>query len=355
MTGPQEIGASGRTILVVDDRADTGVSIRGRLERRGHRVLVAEDVPSAIALLGNETVHVMLLSHLSAIANVDELLAGIREHDRLVQVVVEPAAEDDALLLAIDLALRTYDHVGRLHIAERIKTELLASVSHELRTPINVILGYVDLLREGTFGPYPADAIPVVDKVRHNASYLLQLVEEFLDLAKLEAGGITLRNEPVALAPLLRELGEWFGLLVRTRPIQFVTEVADELPAIAADPGKLRIVIQNLLSNAAKFTRAGTIRLSAATRHDGRVAIRVSDTGPGIAAEDQEAIFDVFHQLRPHDAETKGAGLGLALARRFARMMGGDVLVESAVGAGSTFTLVLPGDTRGAIGGRATA
>src|SRR5579862_4301226 len=303
MTGPQEIGASGRTIVVVDDRAET----RPLLERRGHRVLVAENVPSALALLGNETVHVMILGHLRAAANVDELMTRVRERDRLLQVVVEPAADDQALLLAVDIALKTYDQVGRLHIAERLKTELLASVSHELRTPLNVILGYVDLLQEGTFGPCPVDAIPVVDKIRHNASYLLELVEEFLDLAKLEAGGAPLRVESVALAPLLRELGEWFALLVRTRPIEFVTHLADDLPTVAADRAKLRVVIQNLLSYAAKFTRAGTIRLSAATRSDARVAICVSDTGPGIAAEDREAIFDIFHQLRPHDLETRGA------------------------------------------------
>jgi signal transduction histidine kinase len=350
MSGSQEIGASGRTILIVDDRVET----RRILARRGHRVLAAKDVPSALAILGDETVHVMILGHLRAAANVDELMARVRERDRLVQVVVEPAG-DDALLLAVDLALKTYDQVGRLHIAERLKTELLASVSHELRTPLNVILGYVDLLREGTFGPCPADALPVVDKVRHNASYLLELVEEFLDLAKLEAGGTPLRLESVALGPLLRELGEWFALLVRTRPIEFVTDLADDLPTVAADRAKVRVVIQNLLSNAAKFTRAGTIRLSAVRRDDARVAICVSDTGPGIAAEDREAIFDVFHQLRPHDLETKGAGLGLALARRFARMMGGDVLVESAVGAGSTFTLLLPHETRGAIGDHTTA
>ena len=353
MTGPHEIGASGRTILVVDDRAEP----RRVLERRGHRVLGAKDVLSAIPLLGNETVHVMLLGHLRAAPNVDELMARVRERDRLVQLVVEPPGGDEALLLAVDLALKTYDQVGRLHIAERLKTELLASVSHELRTPLNVILGYVDLLQEGTFGPCPADAIPVVDKIRHNASYLLELVEEFLDLAKLEAGGAPLRVESVALAPLLRELGEWFTLLVRTRPIEFLSDLADDLPIVAADRAKLRVVIQNLLSNAAKFTRTGTIRLSAGKRSDARVAICVSDTGPGIAAEDREAIFDVFHQLRPHDPDTKGAGLGLALARRFARLMGGDILVESTVGAGSTFTVLLPTGTArgGAIGDHPTA
>ena len=353
MTGSQEISASGRTILIVDDRAEA----RRLLERRGHRVLVAEDTLSALSLLGNETIHVMILGHRHAATSVDELMARVRERDRLVQIVVAPATGDEALLLPVDLALKTYDQVGRLHIAERLKTELLASVSHELRTPLNVILGYVDLLREGTFGAFPADAIPVVDKIHHNASYLLELVEEFLDLAKLEAGGAPLRVESVALTPLLRELGEWFTLLVRTRPIEFVCDLADDLPIVAADRAKLRVVIQNLLSNAAKFTRAGTIRLSAARGSDARVGIRVSDTGPGIAAEDREAIFDMFHQLRPHDLETRGAGLGLALARRFARLMGGDIVVESTVGAGSTFTLLLPvGTARGdTIGDHTTA
>src|SRR5262249_49703002 len=121
-----------------------------------------------------------------------------------------------------------------------------------------------------------------------------------------------------------------------------VSDVPDRLPAVTAEAAKLRIVVQNLLSNAEKFTKRGEIRLKAEVLPAGRVAIHVSDTGPGLAPEHHEKIFDIFHQLRPHDAETKGAGLGLALARRFAHMMEGDITLHSVVGQGTTFTVVLP-------------
>src|SRR5262244_1814234 len=129
---------------------------------------------------------------------------------------------------------------------------------------------------------------------------------------------------------------------MRGRPLDFRVDVPATLPAVAADGAKLRVVIQNLLSNAEKFTERGEIELSALALHGRQVAIRVRDTGPGIAPEHHEAIFDIFHQLRPHDGQTKGIGLGLALARRFARMMDGDITVESAVGSGTVFTVVLP-------------
>src|SRR5439155_10356281 len=125
-------------------------------------------------------------------------------------------------------------------------------------------------------------------------------------------------------------------------PVAFEADIPPGVPTLAAESAKLRVVVQNLLSNAAKFTGEGRIRLAAATLADGRVAIRVSDTGPGIAPEHHEAVFDMFRQLRPTDGRRDGVGLGLALARRFARLMGGDITVESAVGQGATFTVVLP-------------
>jgi len=124
--------------------------------------------------------------------------------------------------------------------------------------------------------------------------------------------------------------------------VEFRIDVPEELPAVAADGAKLRVVIENLLSNAEKFTERGQIELSAVALDGGQVAIRVRDTGPGIAPEHHEAIFEIFHQLRPHDGQTKGVGLGLALARRFARMMEGDITVESGVGSGTVFTVTLP-------------
>jgi signal transduction histidine kinase len=357
--------SSGRTILVVDDQVDALTTIRELLEHEGHRVVTAENGAQALELLQREPVQVLVVDYFMPVMNGEELIAHVRERDSVVQIVLQTgfASEKpprdmvqrlgiqgfhsksdgpERLLVWIDVALKAYDQLAQLHISERLKTELLANVSHEFRTPLNVILGYIDLLREGTFGPCTPESLPVFEKVHGNATYLLQLVEEFLDLTKLETGGGAVRHEAVDLAPFLRELGESFALLVRTKPVQFRLEIPDRLPAISAEAAKLRVVIQNLLSNAEKFTERGHIRLSAEVVAGDRVAIRVTDTGPGIPREHHEAIFDIFHQLRPHDGRTKGVGLGLALARRFARVMEGDIAVESAPGEGTTFTVLLP-------------
>jgi signal transduction histidine kinase len=356
------VQASGRTILVVGEVGDTLASVRSVLEDEGHHVLTAESAASAVGLVAGEPVELVVVGYVDALANDGELVQRMRERHPLVRIIVRGRerhppealrrlaidgyhADDDGpdrLLLAVDVALDVYEQLSQLRVAERSKIELLANVSHELRTPINVIVGYIDLMREGAFGECPPDTGSVLEKLRANAGYLLELVEEFLDFSRIEASTTGVRAEAVELAPLLRDLGDWFTVLMRARSVEFVATVASDLPRVAAEPAKIRIVVQNLLTNAAKFTEAGQIRLAAERLGVDRVAIRVSDTGPGIAPEHQEIIFDAFRQLRPHDAQRKGIGLGLALARRFARMMGGDVTVESAVGRGSTFTVLLP-------------
>jgi len=361
----REMTSSSRTILVVDDHADTLESVRALLECEGHRVLTASSGAEALALLDRESIQLAVIDLRMPSMSGEELVGAIRQRDSLLQIVVQTAEAGDGprallrrlaiqgyhdkadgperLLQTIDGALKAYDQLAQLHVAERLKTELLANVSHEFRTPLNIIIGYIDLLREGTFGACPSEFNAVFDKVLANGAYLLDLVEEFLDLSKLEAGAMRLRQELVQLTPFLRELGESFSLLVRTKPVEFRADIPDHLPAVIAESAKLRVIIQNLLSNAAKFTKVGHIGLEVRTVDERRVAIRVSDTGPGIAPEDHEAIFDMFHQLRPADAESRGsAGLGLALARRFARMMNGDITVESTLGAGTVFTVIVP-------------
>jgi signal transduction histidine kinase len=359
---------TGRTVLVVDDQPDTLISLRLLLERQGHRVLAAQTGTDALRILEQEPVQLLLVDHRMPEMDGEELIARVRPRDALIQIVLitghggdsprellarlpiqgyhDKADGPERLLQWVDVALGAYDQLAQLHIAERLKTELLANVSHEFRTPLNIIVGYVELLREGTFGTCPEETQPVFGKVLGNAAYLLDLVEEFLNFAKLEAGALAADPEDVPLTPFLRELGDSFALLVRGKPVEFVTEVPGDLPVIPVDRAKLRVVIQNLLSNAAKFTAHGRIRLGAELLNDGRVAVHVSDTGPGIPVEHQQSVFDIFHQLSPHDQETKGIGLGLALARRYARMMGGDVTLESTVGVGSTFTVVLPSRRR---------
>jgi signal transduction histidine kinase len=261
--------------------------------------------------------------------------------DRLaIHSYVHEADGPDRLLGAIDAARRSFLAIDQAQASDRLKVELLASVSHEFRSPLHIILGYLELAREGAFGEYPDGLHDALDKVAWNAGSLLELVEDFLDLAKLESGTVSV--ERLDVGALVRTLVGDNELLVNGRPITLRTEVPKAVPLVVADAAKLRVVVQNLLTNALKFTERGDVVVTVESPLDGLVQIRVRDTGPGIPAESREAIFDLYRQLQPGDMRRRGVGLGLALARRFARAMGGELGVESTVGVGSTFTLTLP-------------
>ncbi len=355
-----QVKPSGRTVLVVDDQAETLTSVRMLLEREGHRVLVADSGAKALALLAREAVQLMLVDYFMPVMSGEVLVRTVRERDRLVQIVLQtgyagekPPREmlrrlaiqgyhdktdgPESLLLWVDVALKAHDQLAELHAADRLKTEMLASVSHEFRTPLNIIVGYIYLLREGTFGSYPREVVAVLERVLASASHLNGMVEEFLDISRLEVAPEAVAT--LALGPFLHDLAAAFALDADAGPVAFRTDLPDDLPAVAVDTAKLRVVVESLLANARQFTTAGEIRLSAAATADDRVAIRVRDTGAGIPAAEHEAIFDVHGRTRVGGG---APGLGLALARRFARLMGGELTVESTVGAGSTFTLVLP-------------
>lgn len=335
------------------------------LETARHRVVAVHDGRSLFAALESESPAVVVVDPDVVGLPSAEVLEVLRERDPLVQVVLEtsiaggtppclvlagpelhgchtPSDGLERLRLAVAAAAVTHERLAQLSIAVRLKTELIASVSHELRTPLSVIMGYVELLRDGTFGACAPEAMGVLEKVAGNAGSLLHLIEEFLDLTRIETSGARLRRERVPLGPFLHDLAESFTLLVRSKPLRFIAELPDALPTVLADAAKLRVVVQNLLSNAAKFTMQGFVRLDAEVRGDGRVAIHVTDSGPGIAPEDQDAIFEVFHQVNVGAVDGKGIGLGLALARRFARLMDGEIEVESALGRGARFTVLLP-------------
>jgi signal transduction histidine kinase len=366
MSGRRFVKPSGRTVLVVDDQIETLESVRLLLEREGHRVLTAGSGMDALNLLSSDHAQLMLVDYFMPVMNGEDLIHHIRERDQIAQIVLQtgyagekPPREmlrrlaiqgyhdksdgPERLLVWVDASLKAYDQLAQLHAAERAKTELLANVSHEFRTPLNVVVGYVELLREGAISPDESTA--VYDKVLMNTKYLIDLVEEFLNCSKIEAGAMQVTRETVDLTPFLRERAEAWTLLIRTKPVQFQSDIPDNLPLVAAEPAKLRMVVENLLTNAGKFTERGHIRLSAASLPDGRVAIRVSDSGPGIAPENHERIFEIFQQLQPHDGTKSGVGLGLALARRLARMMEGDITLESSLGQGTIFTLTLPAAT----------
>jgi len=351
-------------VLVVDYDVTRLARTRAMLESEGHLVAVARDSAMAAAV-ADASIGVLLLADEMQLVPTRRLVGNLREHVSAVQLVllasersgqlsretlerlgvhsyVFEADGPERLVTAVDAALRTHALVAQAQASDRLKMELLASVSHEFRSPLHIILGYLELAREGAFGAVSAGLGDALDKITWNGGHLLELVEGFLDLAKLETS--TPKIERVDVGRLVRALVVDNELLIQARPIALRAEVAGRLPQVLAEGAKLRVILQNLLTNALKFTEGGEVVVSTDVPRADAVRIRVRDTGPGIPAEARERIFELFQQLHPGDMHKKGVGLGLALARRFARAMGGDLTVESVVGEGSTFTLTVPAE-----------
>ncbi len=234
--------------------------------------------------------------------------------------------------------------------ASRAKSEFLATVSHELRTPLNAIGGYAQLLDMGLHGPVTDAQRADLARIQRSQRHLLGLINEVLNLARLESGTVTYDLRPTlvadavaAVTPLVEPQRTAKDIALDVR----VPEAAGRAPVpVLADPDKLQQVLLNLLSNAIKFTPAGglvTVELLDVPDAQGRALLRVSDTGIGVPADRLEAIFEPFVQVgRSFKTPAEGTGLGLAISRDLARGMGGDLTAESTLGAGSTFTLALP-------------
>jgi signal transduction histidine kinase len=249
--------------------------------------------------------------------------------------------------------------------ANRAKSEFLANVSHELRTPLNAIVGFVDLLRDGVYGELGNRQIGPVDRIASSANHLRQLVDQVLDLAKMAAGRLEFHPEPLNLHSFVLDVASEIEALVSERGLNFSVAVSPTLPRVRTDPMHLRQILVNLLGNAVKFTPTGGVAVRAHVVSDaselpqgarlfGRpsgsswMAVQVADSGIGIALLDRVRIFDEFEQVNPGprgDSARRGTGLGLPISRRLARLLGGDVTVESEVGRGSTFTVWLPLDS----------
>jgi signal transduction histidine kinase/DNA-binding response OmpR family regulator/HAMP domain-containing protein len=259
----------------------------------------------------------------------------------LEQRVRERTAElvqaNQALETARDLALE----------ANRAKDAFLAVMSHELRTPLNAIIGYCDYWLNEADEHDPKEMLDDLRKMQVSGRHLLTLINDILDLAKIQAGKMVLEVGDFQLPPLLEELKEWVEPLVRKNGNVLAVDVATDLASMRADRTRVRQVLLNLLSNAAKFTSDGTIRLQA-VRHFGparseEIVFRVSDSGVGMKPEDLKRLFQPFVQVDSSSTRKhEGTGLGLAICRKLCEMMGGVIEVESGVGIGTTFTVRLP-------------
>jgi len=226
--------------------------------------------------------------------------------------------------------------------ANRAKSEFLATMSHELRTPLSAILGYTSLLLDGSFGRLegiPADLLPRIDR---NAAELLELITTVLDLSRLEAGRLPVAVRAVRVSEVIEELKAETQEIQARSQLEFVWQVEAELPLLQTDPGKLKIVLKNLLRNAVKFTPSGRISIAARPQQEG-IEFRVTDTGIGIPQEALGVIFEPFRQVE-HLATrpSGGTGLGLHIVKRLLEVLGGTIRVESEVGRGSTFYVWVP-------------
>lgn len=241
--------------------------------------------------------------------------------------------------------------------ANRMKSEFLANVSHELRTPLNAIVGFIDLLREGVYGELtPRQSVPV-ERIEASANHLRILVDQVLDLAKIAAGKLDVQMETIVLRPFLLDVTTEMESLGSEKGLAISLTLGAALPTVRADPTHLRQILINLIGNACKYTDSGVIAVRAAasdepdsprlrqTAASRWLCIAVTDSGPGIPLAAQQRIFEEFEQIdagsRTH-SERRGTGLGLPISRRLAQAMGGDVILESEPGRGSTFTLWLP-------------
>jgi signal transduction histidine kinase len=259
---------------------------------------------------------------------------------------VEVSNRDELGLLAANLN-RMSDELGRLYqqleTANRHKSEFLANMSHELRTPLNAVIGFSEALQERMFGQLNEKQGEYVNDIHASGKHLLSLINDILDLSKIEAGKMELEPSDFQL----RELLETTITLMRERAMrQGITvslDVPPEIGNIRADERKVKQVMLNLLSNAVKFTPQGG-KVQVAARMNGQaVEVSVADTGPGIAPEDQALVFEEFKQVGPDRArKAEGTGLGLALVKKFVELHGGTIRLESAPGQGSKFTFSVP-------------
>ena len=233
---------------------------------------------------------------------------------------------------------------GQLRELDRLKAEFVSVASHELKTPINVILGYLQLLDEGVYGPLSEKQREISRTLESQAQSLGRLVRQLLDISRFEAGGARLEPRPFELEPFLEDLETAFHVLARQREIDFRVQRIGVLPSeVSWDPDRINEVLGNLLSNAFKFTgKNGTVDLSV-EQLDGHLQIEVRDSGAGIPNEQLPHIFQKFYQASNQRASSEGGtGLGLAIAKEIVEAHGGTIGCESTPGTGTTFTIVLP-------------
>jgi two-component system, NtrC family, sensor kinase len=330
-------------------------SVFGRALVEGRTVHIPDVVadpefnrPQAPAVIGvRAAVGVPLLREGIVVGTLSVIRTAPRLFNRKQIELVETFA--DQAVIAIE-NVRLFDEIQdknrQLQLASEHKSQFVASMSHELRTPLNAIIGLTEMMVKNAARFGTEKAQEPLQRVNRAGTHLLGLINQVLDLSKIEAGKLELNPQTVQLAPLIEEVVGTARHLAEQNKNRLVVDAQENLGALTVDPMRLRQILLNLLSNACKFTKGGEVRLRARTVANGRdwMEFAVADTGMGMTAEQQAKLFEEFTQADASTAQNfGGTGLGLAITRKLARMMGGDVTVTSEPGKGSVFTVLLPG------------
>jgi len=366
-------------ILVVDDEADVELLINQQFRRQVRAgefsFSFARNGEQALAMLQKDAgFDLMLVDINMPVMDGLTLLGRLRELRAQVRSIIVSAYGDipnirtamnrgafDFVTKPIDMVdlnatvRKAVDEIAKQHeiesrriAAEQARTHLthfLANMSHELRTPLNAIIGLTEMMVTNATRFGTERAIEPLRRVNAAVTHLLSLITEILDLSKIEAGKLELNPEPINLARLIDEVVGTAGQLAEKNKNRLIVEAQENVGAVKADPMRLKQILLNLLSNACKFTKEGEVALRVRKAADGRdwIEFDVADTGIGLTAEQQASLFQDFTQADSLiSRHYGGTGLGLALSRKLARMMGGDVTVASEPGKGSVFRVQLP-------------
>jgi signal transduction histidine kinase len=259
-----------------------------------------------------------------------------------VDIIKTFAAQSALAIQNARLFQEIEDKSRQLEVASQHKSQFLANMSHELRTPLNAILGYTELMADGAYGEPSEKMLGILKRLEANGRHLLGLINDVLDLSKIEAGQLVLELSDYAIQDIAQTVRSTLEPLATDKKLAFKVDVASELPPGRGDGRRLTQVLINLVGNAIKFTDAGEIAIKAEA-NNGAFHVSVRDTGPGISAADQAKLFQEFQQADNAITRKKGGtGLGLAISKRIIEMHGGRIWVESQPGQGSTFAFTLP-------------
>jgi PAS domain S-box-containing protein len=271
---------------------------------------------------------------LASISPIEDDDGNIRFYVAVKEDITDRKQTQEALRIAYDQAME----------ASRAKSQLLANVSHELRTPLGGILGYAELLKNGAFGELVEEQTNATEEILQSVHYLTSMVNELLDSAQIQANSATLQESVFSPATLLQQAASGTEILAQKKGLKFTTSIDENLPEeLYGDNRRLRQILTNLIGNAIKFTKEGEVRVSLGSPDSEHWVMQVTDTGMGIPLEAQSSIFDPFKQAdNAITRDNRGIGLGLSITNQLVELMGGRIMLESQVGKGSTFSVLLP-------------